>query len=508
MAKKDKTILKRTWKYFSAIKEKCNNFLRDLPKSVYVKYFLILMVIYCVALLPLFRSNYNYIDDVGRVAEGYQFHFSRYISDFLSTIIHDGSILADISPFTQIIAVVFLSLASVLAIKLLTKQNSKDKVNLWYVIASLPIGLSPYFLENISYKFDAPYMALSILASIFPFVFYNNGRNPIKYIGVSFLSIIVVCTTYQSSTGIFPAMTILLALVMYIKSEKTKDIGLFVLYSAISYITAILLFKYILMEPTFDYVDSSLIGINNLVPGTIKHLIEYVKYIYHDFNLRWLIAFGIVIVGSIITVVIKSERNKFASLIIASVAIVAVMLLSFGVYPLMKKPIFAPRAMYGFFTNLSLLAIICVEYKNNYLLKICSLYLTYAFIILSMAYGNALYEQQNYVEYRSILIANDIIESVSDIDKPIELHFSGNAGYSPVISKLLNDKYPVLKRLVPIKLREKWVWGSSEFNYGYYLLNNVRVETSEINSDEMELVKATRLHDIYRNGDVVLVEIK
>lgn len=39
------------------------------------------------------------------------------------------------------------------------------------IAAVVPLGLSPWFLECFSYKFDSPYMALSVLASVIPFIF-------------------------------------------------------------------------------------------------------------------------------------------------------------------------------------------------------------------------------------------------------------------------------------------------------------------------------------------------
>ena len=57
-------------------------------KSVYAKYFLILFAIFLVALIPLFRANFNYIDDLGRIREGYlNFGFGRYTSNIAATTI-------------------------------------------------------------------------------------------------------------------------------------------------------------------------------------------------------------------------------------------------------------------------------------------------------------------------------------------------------------------------------------------------------------------------------------
>ena len=61
-------------------------------KSVYAKYFLVLFAIFLVALIPLFRANFNYIDDLGRIREGYlNFGFGRYTSNIAATVVNAGS---------------------------------------------------------------------------------------------------------------------------------------------------------------------------------------------------------------------------------------------------------------------------------------------------------------------------------------------------------------------------------------------------------------------------------
>lgn len=494
------------------VKTKTTHTVAKLSKTVYFKYFLLFILIYCVALIPLFRANFNYIDDIGRVTEGYQFHFSRFTSDGLSGIVHDGGeFLADISPFTQLIAIVFLSISSVIAIYLLTEQKKDSKINLWYFCAALPIGLSPYFMENMSYKFDSPYMALSILCAISPLIFYHPDKKPLGFMLAGIISTIVVCTTYQSSTGIFPAMVILLALAMFNRKENWNDILRFVLCAVGAYIAGMLIFRFFIMESTLEsgYVDSDLIEIGNFVPGVIGHYLDYAKRFYNDFSTKWLIALVIIVVGFIVTNCINTKRHKCAAFFASILALVAVGALSFGVYPFIKQPIFEPRAMYGSFTSLALLAIVAVDFKKAYLPKLCVAYIAYAFIVFAMAYGNALNVQQTYAEYRIYLVANDLNSIYAEDSDNLQLDVDGTIGLAPPVENLANKKYPVIRRLVPVLFRDDdWVWGTAMFSYGHYPINNMVRRTEELNVSAMELVCSTRLHDIYQDGEKVLVELK
>lgn len=121
---------------------------------------LILAAVYLVALSAVLRADFFYYDDIQRACWGWPgWGFSRHVSNGLSKVLHAGSYLTDVSPFPQLLAILIISLSSVLCIFFLT---GKKEVSLWQLIAAVPVGLSPYFLECLSYKFDAPYMALSV----------------------------------------------------------------------------------------------------------------------------------------------------------------------------------------------------------------------------------------------------------------------------------------------------------------------------------------------------------
>ena len=93
--------------------------------STYKKPFLILTIIFLIGIYPIIRANYNYIDDIGRVAHGYKGweNFSRYISCFLSNFIHADSYLTDISPLPQIIAIILLSISGLIILHALSKKK-------------------------------------------------------------------------------------------------------------------------------------------------------------------------------------------------------------------------------------------------------------------------------------------------------------------------------------------------------------------------------------------------
>ena len=89
------------------------------------KGFLILTAIYFVGISAILRANVNYIDDWGRVAEGYRGweNFSRFISNGVSTLIHTDNYITDISPFTQLLAVFIVAFAGIILIYVTYERN-------------------------------------------------------------------------------------------------------------------------------------------------------------------------------------------------------------------------------------------------------------------------------------------------------------------------------------------------------------------------------------------------
>lgn len=163
-----------------------------------LKYVIILFTIYTLALMPLFRANYNYKDDLGRTFAGYRFDgFGRYGSDMLSIGLWASRYLTDISPFPQILAAFIMALAGTMLIFIIRRElpNDDRKFHVRDIVATIPLALFPYFLECLCYKYDAPFMALSVFISIFPVLFKNKKRMevcssimPIHVINVHYLS--------------------------------------------------------------------------------------------------------------------------------------------------------------------------------------------------------------------------------------------------------------------------------------------------------------------------------
>jgi hypothetical protein len=253
--------------------KKCKNYCKSFDKS-YVfsinQSFWVLFGIYLVGISAILRANFNYIDDIGRVAYGYKGwgNFSRILSNLFSSFIHMDYYLTDVSPLPQIIAVAIMALSGVILMVILYERTHYVLIE---IVALIPLCLNPYFLECISYKYDAPYMALSVLGAIMPLLY--RKRSEISYIVVSAIGTIIVCTTYQASSGIYPILVILLMLRMWINQEENNSrIIRFCIQSIIGYGVGMVVFRTFLMTSTDSYVSNSLPGIKSFIPNFVQNL--------------------------------------------------------------------------------------------------------------------------------------------------------------------------------------------------------------------------------------------
>lgn len=466
---------------------------------------LFLTIIYFIGIIAILRANVNYIDDMGRVDTGYGGwrNFSRYISTFLSRFIHADKYLTDVSPLPQLIAILILAVSGVI---LLYVISEKKQFSIWQLVITLPLGLSPYFLECISYKYDSPYMALSILAAIFPSLFYKKGS--IKYFIAIVISILVVCTTYQPASGIFPMLVIMLAMKSWNEKEDNKTIGRFIFVSIIGYCLSLLIFKIFIMVPANTYVSNEIASIGEIVPVVINNLKKYFGLIITDFKKIWLVIIALMFCAFIYTVVCNTKRKKYLALPIAIITLVFMLFCIFGVYILLKNPLYDPRAMYGFGVLLAIIAIYICTSSRKYISKILCLLLSWMFFSFSFTYGNALYVQDKYTDYRVALVIEDLENlNLLNNEKNINLQISGTIQLAPNIRNM-PQTYNMLNRLIPITFNGDWYWGTYKFFHYYDLKNIYQNENLDLKTYDLPILKDTVYHRIRGNDEYVLVELK
>ena len=483
--------------------------LSEIDYKFFLKPVLLMFVIYSLGIFTIIRANFLYIDDIKRSIEGCRgwSDWSRYVSEFLSIFVHADTNITDISPLPQLLAVLIMSLSSVLLVYIIGNR----RISIIMLIASTPLTLSPYFLECLVFKFDAPYFALSILASIIPFLFITRRK---AFLLVSVVSLLIMCMTYQSASGIYILIAIFLCFQDWNRRQKTnKEILSFIGISVVAFCFAMLFFKFFLMKPYLlqesGYASNAMHPVSHIIPGTLSNIKNYAMTINNDFGIIWKIGILMILLFFIIQSTYSSAQKKIFSFSVSIMFIGLSFILSFGVYSLLEEPTYFPRSLFGFSVFIAILCVYIADYKK--ITTFAVLALNWCFFVFAFSYGNALADQARYAEFRIGLLLHDLSTLYPNADKedlPIQLLES--IDYAPTI-KNISKHYPVIEKLVPKRLGNTY----SVFDY-LYLMGHFNYKRKKpdfgtsINYDNMDLpvVLDSYYHTIKSDGEHTIVILK
>ena len=491
--------------YGIKIKSGIKTLLQDYKKKYATKnnliLFLLIIVFLFLSYFSIISANFYYADDLFRNYGGNRswIGFSRYISEFGSIFIHNSLKLNDIAPLTQFIAIAIASITIIILSISLT-----DSLKIKSLIATSIIFIAPYYAENISYRFDAPYMAISLFFAAVPFLFKTNTK---AYISVSILSLILTCISYQAALPLYILTVIYLFIKQFIKRENLLTSIKFVFQSVISFIIALVIFKLFFMNK-MKVEDDSYFSSTIRITSFFKNCTTYLRMALSlNGGLLTKVLFLLSIVMLLLNVTICTKQNKLLSLTLVITAILVSAILSFGPYLVFEHPVFAPRAFMGFNVFMSFIVLglsdFATEYKSlEFTNKIINYIFVYSCIVFLFAYGNTLKKQNEYENFRISMILNDISEYTTK-SETYNISFIGNIDLCEK-NRIALKNYPLLKNIVPTRLSENSIWNEEYLN-GY----NFKCTTEKKNlTSNFILAKQTYYHDIYQYNNNFIIVLK
>lgn len=488
-----------------------NRLLAHEVTHTYFRTFFLLFGIYLFSCTAIILADVAYVDDIHRIATGYSgwSGSSRYISDILAPIFHGASKLADISPLTLIIATAEIAIAGMILLK---SFSNKAAFTIWQILALVPLCISPFFLQCLSYKYDAPYMALSVLFSVIPLLFITK-KLPIFFTSL-LLCTLGVCMTYQASLGILPASLILLEFILWLtKKESGRHAWLIIGVGGLAFIAALLLYKLFFVNQVANYADSNLPALNSLFSSILINYQTFAQTVISSFRWWWLLIIGVILIGYLAITTNTAKKNRqhmIAALIFSILSLLFAIAISLGVYPFMSKPIFDPRACYGFTAVLSILFLIVATYGSSLLIDFFIAFISFEFVVFSFTYGNALSEQQDW----TILRTNDVVEALAEIPtvsggEKCQVQIKGSIGSAPQLKYQFNDPDSTLiKNLVRVTFYgDGWTGYQRLFFYYGFNFTNAPLTTEE-DFSYLPIVSENYYHIIRAEGDKIQIELK
>ncbi|MFM0772753.1 glucosyltransferase domain-containing protein [Streptococcus suis] len=464
------------------------------------KSFAILFGIYLLGISALLRANIYYNDDQGRFFRGNRGwdDWSRFFTDRSSIYFFGGKFAVDVSPYSQILAVAILALVGILLLGLLYKRKA---FTIWEVVALVPLGLNPFFITNLSFKFDAPFMAFSILAAVFPLVFRFSGAR--WYILACFLGSLLVLTSYQASFGIFPMLVILLLLRMWQEKGWNQELVDFFWQSLLGYGAGALYFYLVVMivDPRRVYLDASLPPLSEIPEFLLKNYTAYFSKVWDGFTPLWLIS-TLVIFGSFLVYFISKKRNLLG-FSFSLVSLVLMLLLSFGFYPILVEPQLNNRAMYGLVVVIVLCGLVIVEQGGRPVFRLPILVLAYSFFIYSLVYGNSLTVSKDYKDFRYQLVYEDLSHLPQVKNKEtVDVYFPGKIPVPPALKKQFLA-YPMLA------ISHKEYWGPRTLHNMPTVKTIKGIPDTQLPTlTHLPMLVDTYYHTIYGDDKMIYIRLK
>lgn len=483
------------------IKQESHPFLQFLCSRSFVIMSVGTFAFYFLCFYKLIDSDFYYADDLWRSFDGSRswIGFSRYVSEFLSLVLHNNVYLPDIAPLTQFISLAVYSFSTILLAWLVTEGN----ITVGSLLICSLLFLSPFNAQNLSYRFDSPYMALAAFFPMVPFLFKKEKKS---FVFISIISLILCCMSYQSGTSIYILLAIFLATSLWLKKESYQKIFTFVGLSVFSFALALVLFKLLFMNTINNGADSYSATVSlSVMPQNFK---TYLLNTIPSFGGLWIKGFvAISILVALVLGIKVSRQNKLVTAIFLIVMGFLSLFLSFGPYLIFAKPLFSPRAFTGFSM---LITLVCTSlYKNFFVsgggkkaLLIPAFCLVYGCIVFQFAYGVALAEQKQYQDFRVEHLLSDLSQH-SIQDEKNYVSFSGSIGLSDGIA-VNSDTFPLINHLISVVPSGGGIWNDdllSSYNFNCedeYLSEN----------PGWPLLKSSYYHDIYGEGNHFFIVLK
>lgn len=472
----------------------------------YRKSIMLLTLIFCLSLIAIIRADFDYIDDMYRIQHGNQLTggFSRFIASFLSTFLHANLWLTDISPIPQLLAACVMAVVCVVLYGVMTDEG---EMNVWGILSLIPLGVFPLFLQCYSYKYDAPYMALSVLFSVVPLIYRGRGR--IRFAMAVAVGTVLMCTTYQASSGILPMLTVAVLLKQWSQKESARTSVAFVLTAAAGYIVGMLLFRFFLMDATNDSYVNTRISLAAIVPNLTNMFTLITKW----FTPVWLLLMGIIVLGYLYVTVRVSKCNHLLTLVVSVCAVATMLILALGVYIVFENPLLYPRAMYGMGIFLVICCVGVSKSDGQWVPKAAVFLLGCSFFVFSFTYGNVLKSQKEYTQLRMEQVLSDLKEldlgAQDQKEEKILLRVVGTVGNPKQLEGTFRE-YPLLEMLTPVQLSDStWYWGN--YQLLHYSGLDDRIETAngaDFKPLNLPLVVDHAYHTIWADETHILIELK
>lgn len=454
-----------------AVPARHSNFSRTVFLGLLASYLLLI-------LYPILHADRYYNDDLVRTLLGnYGWNNNgRHLANLLMRVLQFGAARAvDIAPLSQFGAVAVLAWIGVLV-----ARRFRIESPLLAILLAFPFGAQPFFLENLSYRYDALGMALSLLFALLPILAIVRDRRG-WWLGA--LSLLASLSFYQPAFNVFLIFCLVELAVLQTEQTTPRQLARVLLFRAAQALVVLVVYR-IGIAPslkawTLDHSES--IHSFEQLPLLWQHALAFWRFVMHGFPQRWawlfapLAVFAVLVpLASAMTYAMtdRSRRPGWQTamlLLAATLGPLMALVCTAGAMLLLVQPVFVPRVMLGVGALLSgaLVVIYAVLRPPMFALRWqCGNAGVWALgmVVCASIYGNALSAQQHYEDRIAADLANDMT-SLRSVAAESYYLLDGSAGFSVETARVV-AQFPLIADLVPRYLGEDAV--NEKFFLSYY----------------------------------------
>lgn len=479
------------------------------------KVFIAALLLYGLAIYPILHADRFYIDDLGRARTGYLGWTTdgRPLANVLVETLNLGTPISDLTPLPQLLAALLLAYLAV------TVARKFDIPGTWRAPLILaPLAANPFFLENLSYKFDVLPMTLATALSCMTVTAIPMTRWGRVLGSVALLATLCL---YQ------PALNVFLVFVFAEFALAQRDLlspkSLFAtLAIRCAQLAAALLAYTVVIAGTVrgHYATAhGAVATMGALPGTVQsNLVAFWRYAFGMLPglwtkpLWWGAGAGMLaaICWSVRYLVSGWNGASTPARIAMSASVVlppvAFALAPWGPMLTLEAPVFAPRVVIGLgalgAAGLLLLWSILQRVRLPAAWQVAALAASvYGLFLFCFVYGQSLKQQKEFENRIAAQISDDLYRIAAR--HPLAGYaLKGKLGHT-VLTRRTIDKYPLVGALVPVYLTQGWGWGDEELrNFGVDLKHEI-APPPDIPPDPP--VAVSRHYRIYLDRDIAIV---
>jgi hypothetical protein len=444
-----------------------------------------IFVTYIFIFLPVILSGRVILDDLHFSISGeYYYGIGRPFGELLNPLFNLGLRAIAAPTLNQVIAISFTSAAAALiAVSLGVKSQFRAAV------AGVPFAAHPYFIENISYGFDAHGMAAGVLFATIAGVLVKYATHPV-HICISAIFIFATLSVYPSDVNVFFLICIFYLAANFIAARRFRGL----LTGSVLASGAGLILYLVSGAASVKLPIAKMASIAQIA----QQFGTYWSTLWSDWAHNWI---GILIVvnialGILSLILMPTEQPRSHKRIAVAVGLLVVGgSFQHGIVLLLNYPWPLPRSYVSFGTLLGMLCLTTAGMPQTSYLRFAMVpvvALAYSFALVASAAGAAMEAQKNF----ELSLATRIIADIDGYAGSHELSsfaIVGNAPNSPVVTNTAR-KFPVVGRTIPNPVAGDWLWGHVFFRY-----NGLWLPMVEAHAVRLELANGAPRSSLHRH---------